>query len=115
MRSYARDGDEVNDLDSDDEEAIFDVSEGDSVHAKHSADDGAPGVAPSPDASVHGMQNKTASAKDLNDFELEKTVEQLLPEEEPELIGTAKAPKISLSHDAPLHANSQSLFKSLRG
>lgn len=39
-------------------------------------------------------------ADDLNDVELPP-----LPEEEPELIGTPKAPKIQLSHDAPLHAN----------
>ena len=42
----------------------------------------------------------SVQADDLNDVELPP-----LPEEEPELIGTPKAPKIQLSHDAPLHAN----------
>ena len=114
---YAHEGEEVDDLESDEEEGVFDVGEGDAVQGKHDPetasktdtkpldpktqhDAAAPPVAPSPEP---------------HDSEYETAPEPPLPEEEPELIGTPKAPKVALSHDAPLHANTQSLFKSLRG
>jgi hypothetical protein len=122
---YAHDGDEVDDLESDEEEGVFDVAEGDSVQAKHPSsppsnaqhDAGVPPVAPSPssDTPSQDTPHVTAPAQELHDEQYDAAPEPPLPEEEPELIGTPKAPKIALSHEAPLHANSQSLFKSLRG
>jgi len=102
-QAYPAEGEEDSDLTVDDDN-VFDLADDDRVFSKNgtdSIDDEAPPVVAAPD----GVQ-----ADDLNDVELPP-----LPEEEPELIGTPKAPKIQLSHDAPLHANSQSLLKSLRG
>ena len=124
LHRYAHEGDEVDDLESDEEEeGVFDVAEGDSVQTKHPAsppsnaqhDAGVPPVAPSPDTPSQDTPHGTAPAQELHDEQYDAVPEPPLPEEEPELIGTPKAPKVALSHDAPLHANSQSLFKSLRG
>jgi hypothetical protein len=116
---YPHEGEELDDLESDVEgDEVFDHNEGDSVVGKGSqgkgsqkAADAQPGSMATPNASAHG------SAHDTPPFEedVPDDIGQPLPEEEPELIGTPKAPKVELSHDAPLHANSQSLFKSLRG
>lgn len=116
--SYPHEGDEVDDLVSDDEE-VFDVNEGDTVQGKRpegsapanagDEDTGAPPSASSPNATAEDYKVDTANPSDQDHAPL------VFPEEEPELIGTPKAPKVELSHDAPLHANCQSLFKSLRG
>jgi len=117
-QDYPHEGDEVDDLVSDDEE-VFDVNEGDTVQGKRpegsapanagDEDTGAPPSASSPNATAEDYKVDTANPSDQDHAPL------VFPEEEPELIGTPKAPKVELSHDAPLHANCQSLFKSLRG
>jgi hypothetical protein len=71
-------------------------------------DAGSPPVAGSPDAADHGLHSD-------DDIREEALPLVPLPEEEPELIGKPKAPRVEVNHDAPLHANTQSLFKSLRG
>jgi hypothetical protein len=121
ISSYPNEGDEVDDLESDDEE-VFDVNEGDSVQGKHPtdaapADAGSENAAARPSASTPNATAEDYRGDAYDDRMHSSDHEALppLPEEEPELIGTPKAPKVELSHDAPLHANCQSLFKSLRG
>jgi hypothetical protein len=113
-------------LDTEIEDGVFELNDAENVPAKD-ADrkegesqpltgtfiHGAPPLAPAPDAMPEVDAPHTPYA---NPSLVEPPLpEPFLPEEEPELIGTPKAPKIHLNHDAPLHANSQSLFKSLRG
>lgn len=148
---YPSDGDLMNDLDGDDDAALFDEADAASAQGKQlpalipplipyptvlpaatdSAGDidlplhgggsdqpyigvapldaSAPPVAGAPDAADQGLH----SDDDIQDSSLPPLLP--LPEEEPELIGTPKAPRVEVNHDAPLHANTQSLFKSLRG
>jgi hypothetical protein len=140
---YPSDGDLMHDLDGDDDAALFDENDAASAQGKqdpalphpdplipdhvvspgvtNAAGEtvlpdsplipegaGSPPAAGSPDAADHGLHSD-------DDIRGDALPLAPLPEEEPELIGTPKAPRVEVNHDAPLHANTQSLFKSLRG
>ena len=122
-RRYPNDGEEDDELDMDDEE-MFEIDDADTIqmgkHAQNNTppsmpmpnDHNAAASTPSPADPTTAHNPDSAESGDAERFAMD---DPPLPEEEPELIGMPKAPKIQLNHDAPLHANSQSLFKSLRG